>query len=896
MARVIGNASNNTLFGTNLNDTMQGLDGNDHLFGLNGNDSLDGGNGEDFLDAGSGNDTLLGNTGNDQLFAGLGNDSVDGGSGKDLLYGGVGNDTLSGGSGEDTLQGSNSTTALGEIDVLTGGDGADTFVLGSYMGVLYDDQNITNDGSKEYALITDFNPTQDVIQLAGQKGNYLLKAVPAGLGLPMGTAIYLDKPGTEPDELVGIVTGTLSLDLNASYFRFQSLPAIELSQVAAGKGGFAINGEAGSDRSGYSVSNAGDVNGDGLDDLIVGARYANSNGEYSGKSYVIFGKVDSAIVNLGQVAAGVGGFAMNGEFAGAQSGHAVSSAGDVNGDGLDDVIIGTPYVASNGNGNSGKSYVVFGKTDGQVVNLGQVTAGIGGFAITGESHNDYAGFSVHHAGDVNGDGLDDLIVGAPYANGSPDIRNPQEVSQMGKSYVVFGKVDGAIVNLGQVAAGSGGFVITGETAVDASGYAVSSAGDVNGDGLDDLIVGAPYADFNQFSSGKSYVVFGKADSTGINLKQVAKGLGGFVINGEGLIDQSGYAVSSAGDVNGDGLDDLIVGALYADPNDTRDAGKSYVVFGKVDGSVVNLSQVTQGIGGFAINGEGEANYSGFAVSGAGDINGDGLDDLIVGAPYAESKGVLDAGKSYVVFGKTDGGIINLSQVAAGIGGFAINGETEFSQSSAAVSSAGDVNGDGFDDLIVGAPRTDLANAADAGTSYVIYGGNFTQSVTQVGQTGDDTLTGGALADNLVGGLGNDTLLGNGGRDVLYGGAGDDVIAIRDTNFARIDGGRGTDTLRIDGNGVALDLTKISNNRISGIEQIDLTGTGNNALALTAKDVLALSEETNRLIVLGNAGDLVISGGQGWIASGVTSIDGNLLVEYSAGGATLLVDSDVRVVV
>ena len=245
----------------------------------------------------------------------------------------------------------------------------------------------------------------------------------------------------------------------------------------------------------------------------------------------------------------------------------------------------------------------------------------------------------------------------------------------------------------------------------------------------------------------------------------------------------------------------------------------------------------------------------------------------------------------MVFGKAGGGAVNLSAVASGIGGFAINGEAAFDYSGLSVSSAGDVNGDGFADLIVGAYGAD-PNGLDSGKSYVLFGGNFTGSLTQQGTTGNDTLTGSALADNIVGGLGDDTLLGNGGFDVLYGAAGDDVLAMSDFNFNRLDGSSGIDTLRLDGSNLALDLTKIANNRINGIEQIDLTGSGNNGLALKRLDVLALSDETNQLIVRGNTGDILVSEGQGWIATGIASLNDNLYIEYTSASASLLVDLDI----
>jgi len=199
-------------------------------------------------------------------------------------------------------------------------------------------------------------------------------------------------------------------------------------------------------------------------------------------------------------------------------------------------------------------------------------------------------------------------------------------------------------------------LINGAAAGDRSGISVSSAGDVNNDGFDDLIVGADYAVPNGTNSGASYVVFGKADHTTlVNLSDIALGTGGFVINGAAVEDRSGFSVSSAGDVNNDGFDDLIVGAFGADPNGSN-SGASYVVFGKADGTPVDLSDIADEIGnlGFVINGALAYDYSGMSVSSAGDVNGDGFDDLIVGAPNADPNGISNSGASYVVFGKAGG--------------------------------------------------------------------------------------------------------------------------------------------------------------------------------------------------------------------------------------------------
>ena len=517
--------------------------------------------------------------------------------------------------------------------------------------------------------------------------------------------------------------------------------SVPLSSID-GINGFRLDGAAQFDQSGRSVSAAGDVNGDGIADIIIGAQYADSNGSNSGSSYIVFGSSTggfSAIDDLGSLD-GAHGFRLDGAMADDSAGFSVSEAGDVNGDGIDDVVVGARYADPNGL-SSGSSYVVFGSDQGFAANIDLSSlSGIDGFRLDGAAADDRSGHSVSAAGDVNGDGIGDVIIGAYRADPSG--------SDSGSSYVVFGSDQGfaATLELSSLD-GTDGFRLDGVAAGDRSGRSVSAAGDVNGDGVADVIVSAHTADPNGFYSGSSYVVFGQDTSSAgdfaasINLSSL-NGTDGFRLDGAAVFDLAGTSVSTAGDVNGDGIDDIIVGAYGADINGDN-SGSSYVVFGSDQGFSASIELGSlDGTDGFRIDGAGTSELSGRSVAAAGDVNGDGVGDLIIGASNAS----LSSGVSYLLFGRNTSESGNFASAIDlgsldGTNGFRLDGTTSNDFAGFSVSGAGDFNDDGFDDVIVGAFGADN-NGATSGSSYVVFGSNF-----QAGEDDGARLIGNVLAND-----------------------------------------------------------------------------------------------------------------------------------------------------
>jgi hypothetical protein len=348
-------------------------------------------------------------------------------------------------------------------------------------------------------------------------------------------------------------------------------------------------------------------------------------------------------------------------------------------------------------------------------------SGVDGFAIRGEANHDYAGKAVCGGGDFNGDGIDDLLLGAPRA----DVAGYQSE---GKAYVIFGGLnigDTGVVQLSSLD-GTNGFTLLGKDRRDSAGSSLHRAGDFNADGIDDFIVGAPGAKTTALATGESYLVLGDSSigNDGRLDLDALDGHNGFVLFGIDAYDYSGGAVAGLGDVNGDGINDVLIGADEADPNGKEGAGEGYVVFGGplVGSRGVFYLSMLDGTNGFILEGIDADDDAGVAVAGAGDINNDGFADVLIGAEGADSHGIDRGGQSYVVFGGLAVGADGTIALSAldGSNGFAVHGIGPLDFLGSSVAGIGDVNGDGVDDFAVSADNRD-GHYADIGESYVIFG-------------------------------------------------------------------------------------------------------------------------------------------------------------------------------
>ena len=552
---------------------------------------------------------------------------------------------------------------------------------------------------------------------------------------------------------------------------------LDVDQLASGEG-LIVNGLAAGDSLGQSIAPAGDFNGDGFDDLLIGATAAFGDTLRAGVVYVVFGS-EAGLPDTLSVADlnGANGLRLTGDQSYEFAGRAVSSAGDVNGDGVDDILIGAPGHDLPGSEAAGVAYVVFGSRDPlpASIDLAQLD-GTNGFRMYAGS-NMSLGWSVSSAGDFNGDGIGDVLIGLKGAS----------------AYVLFGRADGFAADIDlRTLDGTDGFSLS-DAFGTSFGDKVAGGGDFNGDGFDDILVAAP-VDGTSGLYGAIYLVFGNASGFGpvVDVTTLTPGVETRIGGAYGL----GYSVAFAGDINGDGLDDIAVGSIGIDNGAfvvfgrqtsvrvTGGAGADNYSGGSMDDTLRGWGgdDTLSGLGGadVLIGDDGADNLDG--GEGNDSLNGGTGADVMTGGNGDDTFFVDDAGDSTIELAGGGSDTVHASiswTLGANIEKLILDGAGDIDGTGNSLANV--ITGNGGANRLDGGDGADLIKAG-AGADTVLGGGGNDQLL---GEDGADSLDGGDGNDRLDGGDGNDILAGGLGTDILEGGLGADSL----------DGGAGADQLR-----------------------------------------------------------------------------------------------------
>jgi hypothetical protein len=452
---------------------------------------------------------------------------------------------------------------------------------------------------------------------------------------------------------------------------------------------------------GRRVAYAGDVNGDGFDDILIGAPYNNQVDTWAGKAYLMFGKESGWTKNFNLANADA---SFLGEAYQDGAGTDVACAGDVNGDGFSDFLI-SAHRNSESHWWAGQVYLFFGKPSGWGRNTPINKADA---SFLGEVEYDMVGREVAGAGDLNGDGYDDIVI-EDYFNTQPGK------IEAGRFFIIFGRASNWSIDTPITDADAW---YLGEAAYDHLSSDVEIVGDVNNDGLDDILVGAGWNDENGTDKGQTYLIFGRASGWSKNALITDVANASFI--GEFDSDMAGHQVGKAGDVNNDGYDDFLI---FCDNNNIYGnlSGKIHLILGKADGWAMDVNLSTAEA---SFYGEYADDHAGWAMGGAGDVNADGYDDFLIGSDFNDEGGGSPstwndgAGQAYLIMGRDKGWSknVNLSNTNA-----SFIGKSAWDNLGSSVACDGDANGDGYDDILIGAPYSN-AGGFQVGETYLIFQG------------------------------------------------------------------------------------------------------------------------------------------------------------------------------
>jgi Ca2+-binding RTX toxin-like protein len=835
--KYIGGAGADTFHGTSGNDDFSGGDGNDTFIASAGDDTYDGGNGSDTVDysaatgaleinlltgtvTGMGTDHLshiehaIGSGFDDTFYGSSSDDTMEGGNGNDTFHASAGNDAILGGAGNNTYDAGD----LGTDQAFSfHADGSATIAQNGYTTTAQDIQNfISGSGDDTFSIEDGFSANinggagTDTLTF-GAGGNYDTSTFGTVQGIEKisasGNAVTLDlavNAGWFDND-----TNALTIDLDADdalNLDFSTYAGVNFTQVSDDGGTVVFQGSGGQLLT-VNYATAGQVHAPGIAiglNTIGGQQGAHFEGGAAGQGLgtgvSAHGLGESGLVFLtdnGQFAhldAGALSYTnLPPEASGNLTGGSIAAIGDFNGDGSADYLVGLPYGGGSG---TGAAFVMD--------QNGTTIAQISGFAGIADG-----GASVAAVGDVNHDGYADILVGAPGSGGSS-----------GAAYLLYGNGDGSGYDISSLT--GNGLTIAGSSSSHL-GQQVQGLGDINGDGYNDFALAAP-------GTGAVEIVLGGDD---IQLATDTIQLTGISVSGT-----NGEIGLFAGDFNGDGINDVGVSGNGGQGEVNLYYGGSNLTGGATPDATLAL----------APNAHDSGNLKILAAGSAGDFNGDGADDMVIVLQDGAANHHVDV---YVLH--------NLDGLAGQIGGdglqaalndpanalhyaYDIPGDVDLgsSQFSFNIGNAGDVNGDGYGDVMIGMPD---AGGDGSGSISLLYGHATGDVVSGTGA--GDTLTATQSGQVIAGLAGNDMLSDGAFSDLsMLGGAGDDLFQISTPSSLaghNIDGGAGKDTLALFGGN--LDFSALESGHLSHIEVLSLSGSSQN-MTLSLNDIFSLLETSD----------------------------------------------------
>jgi hypothetical protein len=811
------------IYGANFNGVIT-------LMGTPGNDTLTGTAGNDVIYAGAGNDIINALGGNDFIDAGVGGaDRIDAGQGNDTIVYYLDDAPVIGGTGTDTIWFKNDNTHVNFIGATnyTGIDVIDLKPLQTLNGNSVTLNAATVLSMSDANVMTINGDAHDSLQLSPGDlwtTSYVLT----------GYTTYTSASGS----IVNVENG---IHVNNMLFSYID----DLRGIALDSGAIENN------NLGWGVTLSPDINGDGFDELLV----ANRNGyAVMPKAEIVFGQATFPSAHIHVTDPGIVGteFFTGPNFLGGF----VAGAHDFNGDGHNDILIAPLY--------SHHAYIVYGNPSGFTPTVNLPALGSAGLDIYSSVPLFTSGFTTGtNIGDVNGDGLADIALN----NGNS-----------GFGYVVFGSLtphtslDVTTLN------GADGFkfITTGWSGN--SNSATLMAADINGDGFADIFSRTFSSITNQETVS---VILGHSTAfpATIDTATLAPGTGFHIYNSAAF---SGYgalgkSMTNIGDFNGSGMNAIAVhgSSTFAANTNSINNAVVYVIFGDPAFSSSGNFNVTtlNGTNGFGLVAPTQSFSYITSIASVGDVNGDGLADFafIDGSAYG-------TGALFVIFGSQNPmpQLIDYTHLTPKQGiAFQFGGN----YGGAFVGGGGDINGDGLADIVVGNPFTSPGGSSAAGSSYIIFGGNFTHSITQMGTAGNDIITATSNDEVIYAGAGNDVVTVLGGSNFIDGGAGADSIIgaagadtiVFDAHDTIVNGGAGTDTLWFKADSTVADLRGTS--VYTGMDVINLraiTSLYGNEVKLDAATVLSMSD-ANVMTIKGDAHDILgLTATDSWATSAVIS--------------------------